>query len=88
MQRSLGVLKLCCKFQVNIKKEKKRGKEREEGGGKEGRKEGRKGETTLGLCFLWSDLSLSFFFHLVLMLWIIAINQKSVSFIHIPIPFG
>jgi len=88
MQRSLGVLKLCCKFQVNIKKEKKKKRKRKGRRWREGRKEGRKGETTLGLCFLWSDLSLSFFFHLVLMLWITAINQKSVSFIHIPIPFG
>ena len=40
MQRSLGVLKLCCKFQVNIKKEKK--KEEKKGKKVEGRKEGRK----------------------------------------------
>ena len=85
MQRSLGVLKLCCKFQVNIKKERKRGKEREEDGGKEGRKEGRNNS--------WSMFSmvrsLSFFFPL----GIDAMDysnqsEKSVGFIHILIPFG
>ena len=59
MQRSLGVLKLCCKFQVNIKKEK-RGKEREEGGGKEGRKEGR--EKQLLVYVFYGQISLSPFF--------------------------
>lgn len=58
MQRSLGVLKLCCKFQVNIKKEK-RGKEREEGGGKEGRKEGR--NNSWSMFSMVRSLSLLFF---------------------------
>lgn len=57
----------------------------------EGWKEGRKGETTLGLCFLRSDLSLFFFPLGVDAMQAMDYNnqsEKSVGFIHILIPFG